>query len=297
MPGFPVEVGAPVIATVAIADLNQSGRPELVVADIEGGVYCFTNTGDLLLGWPRQLDSSVVASPLIVDADADDALEIIIASHDNKIHVFELTGGETAYSLLESSDWIESTPLVQDIDRDGTLDLFYAGYDGLLRRINLDTYGYGSAQAWPGFLGESAIGETVSRTGDADRDGLLDTFEMDTFGKLSHTAEGDADGDGFNNLSEWHAGTDPLAASDSFSVSAHFTQVGGQTQLELQWQGKAQRSYRVYSTQAFSSDWELVSGESSLNSTGEQLMTWSTPLASTSDQVYFRVSVVANADS
>lgn len=49
----------------------------------------------------------------------------------------------------------------------------------------------------------------LNRLTDADGDGLLDWWEHFYFGGLQATANIDADGDGFSNLSEWLDGADP----------------------------------------------------------------------------------------
>lgn len=48
-----------------------------------------------------------------------------------------------------------------------------------------------------------------SITADDDNDGMPDAWELAYFGSLSHTANGDADGDGVSNLNEYLEGTDP----------------------------------------------------------------------------------------
>ena len=47
---------------------------------------------------------------------------------------------------------------------------------------------------------------------DVDDDGLPDAWEMQCFGHLGETADGDSDGDGNTNLAEYLAGTDPAPA-------------------------------------------------------------------------------------
>lgn len=44
---------------------------------------------------------------------------------------------------------------------------------------------------------------------DTDGDGLPDWWEIQYFGDLSQDGEGDFDGDGYTNLEEYDAGTDP----------------------------------------------------------------------------------------
>ncbi|MDP0495220.1 MAG: LamG-like jellyroll fold domain-containing protein, partial [Verrucomicrobiota bacterium JB024] len=57
------------------------------------------------------------------------------------------------------------------------------------------------------YQGDFAIASNVP---DTDADGLADAWEMDHFGNLDQTAEGDPDGDGLTNLQEQAAGTSPL---------------------------------------------------------------------------------------
>jgi fibronectin type 3 domain-containing protein len=71
-------------------------------------------------------------------------------------------------------------------------------------------------------LGEGPYSSEVNATpkanappADSDSDDLPDTWELEHFGDLSQSGDDDFDGDGFNNLWEYSAGSDP---SDDFSV-------------------------------------------------------------------------------
>lgn len=62
-------------------------------------------------------------------------------------------------------------------------------------------------------LAEFAAGarpdDPLSKPGDLDGDGLGDAWEHAHFGSLAPAPDGDPDGDGFSNLQEFQAGTDP----------------------------------------------------------------------------------------
>ncbi len=75
------------------------------------------------------------------------------------------------------------------------------------------------AQAWiaghyPGISAPAPVAAlAVPNPTDSDGDGLPDAWETGFFGGLSQTAAGDPDGDGWSNLSEYQAGTDPTSAA------------------------------------------------------------------------------------
>jgi hypothetical protein len=54
-----------------------------------------------------------------------------------------------------------------------------------------------------------STGSCAFATDDFDGDGLPDSWEMQFFGDLDEEAAGDFDADGFTNLEEFGAGTDP----------------------------------------------------------------------------------------
>ncbi len=77
---------------------------------------------------------------------------------------------------------------------------------------------------------------------DADHDGLDDAWERRHFGSLAATAAGDADADGYSNVREFIAGTNPLQAEYPLTLGfTHWSPTVGR----LSWPGMPGR-YRVW---------------------------------------------------
>lgn len=60
----------------------------------------------------------------------------------------------------------------------------------------------------------SVVGTVLAEEDDSDGDGLPDSWEIEYFGDLSHGPDEDFDGDGYTNLEEYEAGTDPTDIND-----------------------------------------------------------------------------------
>ena len=64
----------------------------------------------------------------------------------------------------------------------------------------------------------------VDREWDADQDHISNEWELEYFGSMTACdPDGDADGDGVNNLSEYQAGTDPTNVNSLFAISGHIS--------------------------------------------------------------------------
>lgn len=170
LPGFPVHTRAnrlarrhagvpsghePVIANVAVGDLDGGGRPSIVATSTTGRVYAWTGRGRLRAGFPVTLDAGVtptpiprprrpftrdphrgaVAAPVLGDLDGDGRLDIVQAGWDGHVHALDRRGRElrgwpvrldlpkrldppAGYHRVEDAK-LEGTPVLADLDGDG----------------------------------------------------------------------------------------------------------------------------------------------------------------------------------
>lgn len=102
----------PVVANVAIGDLQGRGKQSIVATSSTGRVYAWNARGRPLRGWPKALDRGVskpaqprpdmpftrpaamgaFAPPVLLNLDSDRALEIVQAGWDGHLHAWNANG-------------------------------------------------------------------------------------------------------------------------------------------------------------------------------------------------------------
>ncbi len=82
---WPVEIAATPAFTPSIADVDNDGNADVVIAASSAGMYVFDNQGQVFPGFPV-FDANVnysYQSPMLADLDNDGDLEIIGSNHGN----------------------------------------------------------------------------------------------------------------------------------------------------------------------------------------------------------------------
>lgn len=125
---WPVEVAATPAFTPSIADVDNDGSNDVVIAASSAGMYIFDNQGQLFPNFPV-VDPNVkysYQSPMLADLDGDGDLEIIGSNHGDApgFYVMEHDGSYKAGWPIATSEWTYSPSTVWDVDNDGIFEIF-----------------------------------------------------------------------------------------------------------------------------------------------------------------------------
>lgn len=169
--------------------------------------------------------------------------------------------GLTKFQTAAAQD---STRVVAVIDggRIARYDQVRSGADGLIT-LDLVANGQSGTTETNGYLNAFMIQEEdVSASTDTDSDGMADTWEQAFFGGTSQANGGaaqDWDHDGFDNYSEYKAGTDPTSASSRLLVATAAATNG--SFVVVTWPSASNRLYDIQQSTNIRSPWSiLVSG-------------------------------------
>ncbi len=131
-PGKPCDVNG----SVAVGDIDNDGRPEIVVGGGGHHLHVFETDGSYATGFPVETFGTTLASPSLADIDDDGYPEIIVAVDINfggflpvgcqtfgaSVRAYEHTGAAKWHHCVPG-EIITASPAVADIDNDGKLEV------------------------------------------------------------------------------------------------------------------------------------------------------------------------------
>ncbi len=164
--GWPFDAGASVLSSVAIADVNDDGRDDVVFGAMDGAVYVLDHNRAPLDGWPVMTNGPVLSSPAVGDIDDDGKLDIVVGSMDSGIYAWNHQGELLPGWPVKTGDMVLASPTLADLDGDRFLEVIIGSFDKKLYAFH---YSGNVLDGWP----FETLGEIFSTAavGDVTNDG------------------------------------------------------------------------------------------------------------------------------
>ncbi len=160
--------------TVAVADLDRDGSPEIVSVG-NYGVYAFDSTGNEI--WSYDLGGALASTPVIADIDGDEYPDVVIPT-STKLYALDRDGDEMFTASGIGSGSGRGGASAYDLDGNGAWEVVWQGPGGLMI---LD-----------GATGDTLASYSMNNTTcagpvpivDVDGDGDADIVTYDSAGKI-----------------------------------------------------------------------------------------------------------------
>lgn len=173
LPGWPQQVQYPVSNSPILADLDQDGALEVIVAANHpdsasdaipgvGLIYAFRANGQVLPGWPVKpqlwqnrdmaLDGPIRGSPVAADINGDGRLEVLVSALKS-VYVYRSSGQLFTFPTSSTAN-VWAAPAIADTDKDGRVEVWVGGTldtdqaHGYLWRFTAADKGFGRL-TWP----------------------------------------------------------------------------------------------------------------------------------------------------
>lgn len=135
---------------LSVADLNEDGRLEILVADLAGQLSVFNDRGEQL--WTADAEARVRRSPSVADLDGDGRPEIVVAGYSGRMYVWD--SGGRLLEKMELGGGTNASPAIADLQADGRLTVICPVTTGSLNAYRWAGGGAGSL-FWPQYRFDS----------------------------------------------------------------------------------------------------------------------------------------------
>ena len=142
-------------STLALADLDGDGDPDLSVGNDDSAIHYYENTGTsanpsftLRSAMANPMDGIDVGSygtPEFIDYDDDDDFDLVVGNGSGVVYYFENTGTTTAPTFIQRTDSDNPfdgvnlgsfiAPVFVDLDADSNIDLIVGNQDGVIHYL------------------------------------------------------------------------------------------------------------------------------------------------------------------
>ncbi len=124
-----------VIAPPVFGDINNDGRPEVLIGSLDNCLYALSDKGKLL--WKFRTEGSIKGGVALADLNGDGFPEIVFGSCDHRVYC--LTHNGNKLWDFATNFWVIDTPVITDIDHDKKPEIVVGSYDASL--YILDAHG------------------------------------------------------------------------------------------------------------------------------------------------------------
>jgi hypothetical protein len=171
-PGFPLVTHYLVTGAPVLADLDDDGVLDLVVASQDFSLYAVTAAGEPLPGFPVAAGYRLYEGPAVVDLLGDGKLDVVFASADGMVHAVNRAGQALPGFPVRAGTRLMGGPAVGDLTRSGALDVVVVSFDGNVHAFSR------TGKELPGFPASLGGAEVTASPllADLAGDGMLSAF-------------------------------------------------------------------------------------------------------------------------
>ncbi len=158
--GFPLFMrlgGSSKSPSPALADMNNDGYVDIVVATTNGYLYCWNSAGILQYPWNVRYSTlgsaASESSPVVADINGDGVPDAVMGDENGQLTAFSGVNGSVLPGFpIQLAAEVKGTPALCDCDGDGKTEIVVAGWDKNLYVWDYDfPFSPGHVPPWPQF--------------------------------------------------------------------------------------------------------------------------------------------------